>query len=64
MSPPSRGVGKDRVTGRNPHGLSVTATANRGFLLAAALVTCIRYGTCWLTSGDTIVTWNDCGVAA
>jgi hypothetical protein len=23
-----------------------------------------RYGTCWLASGDTIVTWNDCGLAA
>ena len=33
-----RSVGKDRVTRRNPHGLS-TATANRGFLLVAALVT-------------------------
>jgi hypothetical protein len=42
-TPPSRstrGVGKDRVTRRNPHGLS-TATANRGFLLVAALVTCV-----------------------
>jgi hypothetical protein len=23
-----------------------------------------RYGTCWLASSDTIVTWNDSGVAA
>jgi hypothetical protein len=23
-----------------------------------------RYGTCWLASGDTIVTWNDSGLAA
>ena len=23
-----------------------------------------RYGTCWLASGDTIVTWNDGGLAA
>ena len=23
-----------------------------------------RYGTCWLASSDTIVTWNDSGAAA
>jgi hypothetical protein len=23
-----------------------------------------RYGTCWLASSDTIVTWNDSGLAA